>query len=182
MGRGRKPAKSKEAKLPVVRKSPKDDGAKVRDLQQRLAEALKREAEALEQQTATAEILRVISTSPKDLQPVLDAVAKSAARFCGADDGEIFHLLGEGLKVSAHHGPIPSPTGRVIPVVRSSVAGRAVLERRPVQVADLQEETRDFALGSALARESGYRTTLVAPLLREGTVASVGTESVQMIC
>jgi two-component system, NtrC family, sensor kinase len=136
--------------------------------------------EALDQQTATAEILRVISTSPKeDLQPVLDAVAKSAARFCGADDGEIFHLLGEGLKVSAHHGPIPSPTGRVIPVVRGSVAGRAVLERRPVQVADLQEETRDFALGSALARESGYRTTLVAPLLREGTV--VGTINLRRV-
>jgi signal transduction histidine kinase/putative methionine-R-sulfoxide reductase with GAF domain len=136
--------------------------------------------EALDQQTATAEILRVISTSPKeDLQPVLDAVAKSAARFCGADDGEIFHLLGEGLKVSAHHGPIPSPTGRVIPVVRGSVAGRAVLERRPVQVADLQEEPRDFALGSALARESGYRTTLVAPLLREGTV--VGTINLRRV-
>jgi len=135
--------------------------------------------EALDQQTATAEILRVISTSPKDLQPVLDAVAKSAARFCGADDGEIFHLLGEGLKVSAHHGPIPSPTGRVIPVVHGSVAGRAVLERRPVQVADLQEETRDFALGSALARESGYRTSLVAPLLREGTV--VGTINLRRV-
>jgi two-component system, NtrC family, sensor kinase len=174
MRRGAKPAKAKvAAKLPIARKSPRNEGSRVHDLEKRLAKALEREAEALDQQTATADILRVISTSPKDLPPVLDAVAKSAARFCGADDGEIFHLLGEGLKVAAHHGPIPSPTGRVIPVVRGSVAGRAVLERRPVQVADLQEETRDFALGSALARESGYRTTLVAPLLREGTV--VGT-------
>jgi hypothetical protein len=112
----------------------------------------------------------------------------SVAPKSGKDDPRVRDLekrlaeAGEGLKVAAHHGPIPSPTGRVIPVVRGSVAGRAVLERRPVQVADLQEETRDFALGSALARESGYRTTLVAPLLREGTVASVGTESVQMIC
>jgi hypothetical protein len=55
--------------------------------------------EALEQQTATAEILRVISTSPTELQPVLDAVVRSAARFCGSQDAEIYHLDGEGLKV-----------------------------------------------------------------------------------
>src|SRR6266566_5050436 len=166
MGRRAKSSKAKVEAKPSVTPESGEDDLRVRDLEKRLAEALKREAEAQgklqtsnrelaearEQQTATADILRVISTSPKDLQPVLDAVAKSAARFCGADDGEIFHLLPEGLKVAAHHGPIPSPTGRVIPVVRGSVAGRAVLERRPVQVADLQEETRDFALGSALAR------------------------------
>ena len=85
----------------------------------------------------------------------------SVAPKSGKDDPRVRDLekrlaeAGEGLKVAAHHGPIPSPTGRVIPVVRGSVAGRAVLERRPVQVADLQEETRDFALGSALAPSRG---------------------------
>jgi GAF domain-containing protein/anti-sigma regulatory factor (Ser/Thr protein kinase) len=129
--------------------------------------------DALEQQTATAEILRVISTSPTDLQPVLDAVVRSAGRFCGADDAEIYHLDGRSLKAAAHHGPIPAPMGRLIPVVQGTVAGRAVLGRRPVHVADLQVEAKEFPVGSALAREFGYRTGLAVPLLREGT--AVGT-------
>jgi GAF domain-containing protein/DNA-binding response OmpR family regulator/HPt (histidine-containing phosphotransfer) domain-containing protein/HAMP domain-containing protein len=130
-------------------------------------------SEALEQQTATSEILRVISSSPTDIQPVLDTVVKSAARFCGASDAEIFQIDGDSLKVSAHHGPIPGPVGRLIPTVRGSVAGRAVLEQRAVHVADLQVEAEEFPVGSSLAREFGYRTTLVVPLLREGT--AVGT-------
>jgi two-component system, NtrC family, sensor kinase len=138
-----------------------------------LTEAHAQVSEALEQQTATAEVLRVISTSPTDLQPVLDTVVMSAARFCGASDAEIFHLDGGSLKVATHHGPIPSPAGRLFPVSRGSVAGRAVLERRPVHVADLQAEAAEFPEGSAFARESGYRTVLVVPLLREGT--AVGT-------
>ena len=129
--------------------------------------------DTLEQQTATAEILRVISTSPTDLQPVLDAVVRSAGRFCGADDAEIYHLDGHNLKAAAHHGPIPAPMGRLIPVVQGTVAGRAVLGRRPVHVADLQAEAKEFPVGSALAREFGYRTGLAVPLLREGT--AVGT-------
>jgi GAF domain-containing protein len=124
--------------------------------------------EALEQQTATSEILRVISSSPTDLQPVLDAVVKSAARFCGAYDAQMWHLKGESLRLAAHHGPIPSPVGWLLPVARDSVTGRSVLEGRAVHVADLEAETEEFPEGSALARELGYRTILSVPLLREG--------------
>ena len=64
--------------------------------------------EALAQQTATAEILRVISSSPTDLQPVMDVVAESAARFCGASNVAILRLEGEFLRIVAAHGPSPT--------------------------------------------------------------------------
>ena len=84
MRRGGKPAKAKvEAKRPVARKSRKRQSARVGHLEKRLAEALKREAQALEQQTATSEILRVISSSPTDVQPVFNTVVQSGLRLLG---------------------------------------------------------------------------------------------------
>ena len=143
---------------------------KVKERTLALSEANANLTQALEQQTATGEILRVISTSPTDIQPVLETVVKSAARFCGASDAEIFHLEGDRLRVAAHHGPIPGPAGRLISVAPGSAAGRAVRERRTVHVPDLQAEAEEFPVGSALAREFSYHTTLVVPLLREGVV------------
>src|SRR5215468_5312699 len=75
----------------------------------RAVEELKRElAEAREQQVATAEILRIISSSPTDLQRVFAAVAASAARFCDSYDATVFLVDGDVLHLVAHHGPIPS--------------------------------------------------------------------------
>jgi signal transduction histidine kinase len=129
--------------------------------------------DALEQQMATAEILRVISTSPTDLQPVLDTVVKSAARFCGAYDASLFRLDEGNLQVAAHHGPIPHRVGRLVLVIRGTVSGRAVLERRAVHVTDIQAEVEDFPEGHALAQEHSWRTMLSVPLLRQG--AAMGT-------
>jgi len=123
--------------------------------------------EALEQQTATAEVLRIISTSPTELQPVLEVVVKSAVRFCGADDAIILRLDGEHLRAAAHHGPIPVDFALPVPCVRGTVGGRSVLERRAVHVTDLQAEAEEFPEGSAFATRLGARTTLGVPLLRE---------------
>ena len=96
--------------------------------------------EALEQQTATSEILRVIASSPTDLQPVMDVVAKSAARFCGATDASIFRLEGESLRVVAVHGLMPgtTPIGGAFAVSAGSVAGRVVRDRRAIHIGDFQ--------------------------------------------
>src|SRR4030095_15987736 len=66
--------------------------------------------EALEQQTATSEILQVISRSPTDIQPVLDALAKSGAQLCEAYDAVIWRVVGDRLLLVAHHGSIPHGT------------------------------------------------------------------------
>src|SRR5215813_3655137 len=166
MRRGATPTKARvESKRPAAPKPPKSDDARVRDLEKRLAEAQ-------EQQAATAEILRVISGSPTDLQPVLDAVAERAARLCDAYDAVILRLDGGGLRPEAHYGPIP-PVGVVLPATRNRVSGRAVVERQPVHVADAQAESEEFPEIRTLAQEQGFRTILSVPLLR-GDVA-IGT-------
>ena len=126
--------------------------------------------EALEQQTATSEILAVIANSPTDIQPVLNAVAENAARLCDSQDAQIYQIEGDIIRKVASHGivtPVLS-VGEARPISRSLVIGRAILDRRTVHVEDLAAEVdREFS-GAKLLRATGQHTTLATPLLREG--------------
>ena len=135
--------------------------------------------EALEQQTATAEILRVISRSPTDIRPVLDTVAESAARLCEAQDASIFRRDGDRLVYAAHCGDIPfgSLGADFVALTRGTVNGQSVLDGRTIHVEDLQAAGDAFPEGSELARQYGHRTTLSVPLMREG--AAIGTINIR---
>jgi signal transduction histidine kinase len=129
-------------------------------------------SEALQQQTATSDILRVIARSPTDIQPVLGAVAESAARLCGAMDAHIFRIVGDQLRMVSSYGRLPVMDGfeEGILIDREWVTGRAVVDRKTVQVHDLAAESEaEFPRGRDFARRFGHRTTLATPLMREGT-------------
>ena len=133
--------------------------------------------EALEQQTATAEILRAISSSPTDIRPVLETVVHAAARFCDAPDVAMLRIDGNVLRGAAAIGPFGEEmirrVGRIealeFPLTAETVSGRAVVERRTLHVHDLAAEREDeFPIGRELQRRFGHRTILATPLLREG--------------
>ena len=111
--------------------------------------------ESLEQQTATSEILRVITSSPTDLQAVLDVVAESAARLCVSDDAQIYRVETDLMRKVASYGNIP--TDRVVgdtrPITRGSATGRSIFDRDAVHIHDMMaEREEDYPDVSACGR------------------------------
>ncbi len=138
--------------------------------------------EALDQQTATAQILQAISSSPGDLRPVFDAVVRAAAQFCGASNVLIMRLDQGVLRGAAAVGPFADVLMRragsleaiEIPVTKGTVAGRSVVECRTIHVHDLAAERKDeYPEGRELQRRFGHRTLVATPLLREGVPLGV---------
>jgi GAF domain-containing protein len=128
--------------------------------------------QSLEQQTATSDVLRVIAGSPTELQPVLDAVTESAVKLAGAKRGHIRQYDGEFLRLVASYGESPEQLAVFQAPVRPTVesrSGRAFLERRSIHDLDAQVERH------LMAAQTGARTSLAVPLLREDTPIGVFT-------
>ena len=123
--------------------------------------------EALERQTATAEILKVIASSPTDLQPVLGAVAQRAAQLCESLDARIFFTDGDVARYVSGFGELAGVQDAVR-ITRGLALGRAIIDRAVVHVEDLaRESATEFPDAREVQEKYGHRTTLAVPLLRE---------------
>jgi len=148
-----------------------------------VAEARGHLSEALEQQTATSEVLRIISSSPGKLEPVFEAVLANAVRICQANFGTLYLREGDALRVVAMHGAPPSfaEERRRNPVIRphpDTTLGRAVTKKQTVQIADVQNEPAyvnapSGFTGAQLAKLAGARTVVAVPMLKESELVGV---------
>src|SRR5262249_24357988 len=128
--------------------------------------------ESLDRQTATSEVLGVISRSPNEAQPVLDTIVATAQRLCQAERAIVWRLEGETFRAVAHRGQ-PEGRGETVlivrmPLSRGTMPGRAALARRAVQVEDVATDPELVAAAHALSRSGDIHTILAVPLLLKG--------------
>ena len=130
---------------------------------------------SLERQTATAEILKVIASSPSDVQPVLEVMAMSAERLCEAKDVIVLLREGDALRYRVHRGDIGTavPLGETKKISRDWSAGRCAADGRQIHVHDILADPEGFPEGVRMGKQAGYRTVLMTPLLRDGVVLGV---------
>jgi signal transduction histidine kinase len=165
------PARKKKAgraARAIVRRAP--------DTQQSKSVALARQlAEARAHQAATADILRAIASSPDDVQPVLEVIAKCAARLCEAKDVIVLLREGDALRYRVHRGDIGTavPLGEAKQISRDWSAGRCAADGRQLHVHDILADPDGFPEGARMGKRAGYRTVLMTPLLRDGVVLGV---------
>ena len=129
--------------------------------------------EALERQTAIGEILRAIAGSPTDVQPVLKAITANAIRFCAAEDAFVMLPKGGVLRLAEHTGPVPTPSDLSYALDGTSMNATAFVESRVLHSTDIQADANRYPAGAAHGRKYGWRASLAAPLVREGS--SIGT-------
>jgi GAF domain-containing protein len=137
------------------------------EIQERNAEL----REALEHQTATAEVLGIISRSPTDVQPVFDAIVESATRLCEASFGAAHRFDGQLISFVAHHNMTPEQVEQTqqrfpTPATRASASGRAILDRQVIQIEDIRDDPEYVLFGAQ--RNLQFRTVLAVPLLKDG--------------
>ena len=168
-----------EAELAAAQRETAGLKRQAEDLERRLAAAL-------EQQTATTEVLRAIASNPADLQAVLDAIGDQAVTLCGAEDALIDLVEDAALRPAGHRGVIPAGgmvfdarSGPLLPVARLTrgrVAWRALLDATTVHVPDILAEPPDaYPLSRQTAEQAGHRALLATPLLRDGRPVGVIT-------
>src|SRR4029453_1534216 len=161
MGRGPKPEKGKAK--PAAPRTSRKNGAGVRDLEKRLAEAQ-------EQQRATSEILRVISSSPTDVQPVFDAILRSGVTLCSALLGSVFRLDGDMVHLVGIQHPTPEVVEALYPapVTAPLPPCRALRDNAIIHVPDTEAKSALTPEGHRVARLAGLRSLLTVPMRREG--------------